>query len=384
MALVVVAVGCSSSGHRTAPSTTGKPGIPAAASDQVTAIAGVNGGSTTLDLAPSLAATLTSVDAHVAGSGTARLGLGTVRLPITTGYIEVHADRGFSPGPVVGSIQHDGSGITLATSTVALTFANVVLDPGDSVLDATVIGTTRVPFLAWSGAAAQVSRAGVTLSAAASLTPTAAAALDQVFATGAFSTGMAFATLRSTVKGTQSTFSSGATIAELAQLSGDVMTLDLDSGTQAALARLRITTRAEGTAQLVGDTLAFPITGGTAVLQATKTGSQRPAGVMLDQGSGLTFVRGDISVTAHDLVVNPGTSTVDATVGYMAGLPLFSLVEAGDQIAMSAGTWHLDAMQMTLTPLAANALNQAFGVSSLRAGMVIGVVHLILFGSAGG
>ena len=33
--------------------------------------------------------------------------------PITSGYAEIHSDKGFKPGYIEGSMEHDGSGLAL-------------------------------------------------------------------------------------------------------------------------------------------------------------------------------------------------------------------------------------------------------------------------------
>lgn len=173
--------------------------------DHVTAVSRLTGQATTLTLLPAAAQALgaAGITPHPDGSATAT---GTaITLPITGGMVAVHSFRGFSPGYVVGSILHQGSGVTFdGPGGASLATGDYVVDPGDSVLTATVGGRRDVPLFALDGSQLQVSSSGgvVTLDGTvARLTSEAARALDETFATSAFTPGLAVGTVHLVAQG---------------------------------------------------------------------------------------------------------------------------------------------------------------------------------------
>lgn len=182
---------------------TGQPSIYDANEDHVTALSRLTGTSTTLTIDPSVVAALQSLGVGLAPTGTASVpGPGAVQFPITAGFAAIHSNRGFSPGYVVGSILHQGSGIALSTApgpaTRRVALSDFVVDPGDSVLSATLAGKPRFPLFYLDGAKLAVTPTanGVTLDGTvARLTDTSAKALDEVFATAVFAPGMAIGTV---------------------------------------------------------------------------------------------------------------------------------------------------------------------------------------------
>jgi len=60
--------------------------------------------------------------------------------------VEIHSNKHHRPGYIEGSIEHYGSGLTLTAGTTTVTLSDFVVDPGDSLLYASVNGVrTRRP-----------------------------------------------------------------------------------------------------------------------------------------------------------------------------------------------------------------------------------------------
>ena len=111
--------------------------------------------------------------------------------------------------------------------------------------------------------------------------------------------------------------STGSPKAEILTLSGVTTNVDLDAATAAVLKENNVTVApvAPATVSTSGGTTtaSFPITEGYVSVYPE---SQRPfiRGTFSHSG-GLTFSAGGKSVTATDFIVNPGSSTLTATVG---------------------------------------------------------------------
>lgn len=190
--------------------------------------------------------------------------------------------------------------------------------------------------------------------------------------------------------GTATTSSSGSAssqagpAASFVNLTGATTKVDLDPNTAKVLKQngVSVAPVAPATAAVVngGVEASFPITAGyVAVYPQTQLPFVRGS---FSHSGGLTFSAGGKSLTATDFVVNPGSSTLTATVGGM-GVPLLDL--NGSQVKItsdSAGT-HLDGTVAELSSTAASALNSTFGVSVFSAGIPLGVVHITATGTAG-
>jgi hypothetical protein len=173
--------------------------------------------------------------------------------------------------------------------------------------------------------------------------------------------------------------------ASILQLSGVSTTVDLDPGTAGVLQQnhVSVTPVAPATATVTGGatSVSFPITAGYVALYPT---NDLPfvRGTFSHDG-GLTFAAGGKSLTATDFVVNPGTSTLTATVAGK-GVPLLDLDGSGVRISKDAqGRVHLDGTVAKLSSVAANALDTTFGVSLFKAGIPLGVVHIVATGMTG-
>ena len=126
----------------------------------MTAIPDLTGQGTTVSLDASTLAALTSLGVKPAPYGTATLSGTDITFPITGGYAEIHSDKSFKPGYVIGSIEHDGSGLTLSKGATVVTLENFVVDPGNSMLYGTVGGKPGIPLAFLDGSDLQVSMQG--------------------------------------------------------------------------------------------------------------------------------------------------------------------------------------------------------------------------------
>jgi len=382
-ALSLAAAACGSSSSPTSanpPATASATSGPAA--DTVTAIADLSGQGTTVDLDAHTLAALTALGVSPAPYGSAHLDGTAITFPITSGYAEIHSDRNFRPGYVVGSIEHDGSGLTLTKGSTVVTAADFVVDPGNSVLYATVNGKPGVPLASLDGTALQISEPNGSVhldGTVVKLTAAAATALDQAFSTTAIPAGLPLGVAHIVATGPATTYTDHTT--EISRLSGTSTSVVLDPATLSALTSLGVAPAPVGSATLNGSTVTFPITGGFAAIHSDK--SAKPGyvdGVVLHQGSGLSFTKGSTVVTATDFVVDPGTSILYATVGSQARVPLFFLDGSNLAVSSVGGAVHLDGTVVKLTPQAATALDQAFATTALTPYATVGVAHIVAAG----
>jgi len=382
-ALILTVDACSSSSFSSpaAPPTT-------VATDTVTAIPSLTGVGTAVKLDAGTAAALKSLGVSVAPAGTATFdaSTSTVTFPITSGYVEIHSDTSFKPGYIVGSIEHDGSGLTLSAGSTSVELDDFVVDPGNSMLYGTVGGKPDVPLLSLDGTNVKVSKdqsGDVVLDGTvAKLTATAAMALDQAFNTTAVKAGLPLGTVHLVAKGTATTYTESTDkTTEISRLNGQSTSVTLNASTAAALKSLNVSVAPTGSATFDASTstVSFPITGGFAAIHSDP--NYKPGyivGVVLHQASGLMFSSGGKSLTVSDFVVDPGDSILTATVGGKPGIPLLFLDGTAVKVSTdSAGDVVLDGTVAKLTATAASALNQTFGVTAFAAGIPLGVVHLV-------
>ncbi len=171
--------------------------------------------------------------------------------------------------------------------------------------------------------------------------------------------------------------------AAILNLTGATTKVDIDTSTAAVLKQngVSVAPVAPATAAMANGTteVSFPITAGYAAIYPM---SNLPfvRGTFSHSG-GLTFSAGDKSLTATDFVVNPGTSTLTATVGGM-GVPLLDIDGSKVQISVDSLGVHLDGAVAKLSTVAADALNKTFGVTLFKQGIPVGVVHITATGAA--
>ena len=381
-AVIGLAAAACSSKSNSATSSTTSPSASATA-DTITAIPGLTGVGTSVALDAGTAGALKSLGVSVAPAGTATFAsaTSTVTFPITSGYVEIHSDHSFKPGYILGSVEHDGSGLTLTAGSTVVTLSNFVVDPGNSVLYGTVGTSQKVPLLDLDGTNVKVSMqdGNVLLDGTvAKLTQTAASALNSAFKTTAITAGLPLGTVHLVAKGTATTSTDKLT--EISRLTGQSTSVALDAGTAKALAGLGVSVAptGSGTYDAATTTVSFPITGGAAVIHSDR--SYKPgyiAGVVLHQGSGLAFSKGGTKVGLTDFVVDPGNSVLTGTVGGQIGVPLLELDGTNVKVGMANGAVTLDGTVAKLTATAAAALNKAFATTAFTPGLPLGTVHLV-------
>jgi hypothetical protein len=380
VALMAVACGSASAG---APSTA--PGTSAAAASPApsAAILNLTGASTKVDIDPGTAMVLQQHGVSVApvAPATAAMVNGTIEVtfPITTGYAAIYPT---SDLPYIrGSFSHSG-GLTFSAGGKSITATDFVINPGTSLLTATV-GGKSVPLLNLQGNNAKVSSdsAGVHIDGVvAKLSSAAAGALNSTFGVSLFTNSITVGVANVTAAGTADP--GGAAAAQVEQLSGQSTSVVVDASTATVLQQHGVSVSPVGPATAsTADgklTVSFPINNGYVAVYPT---SQLPfIRGLISHSGGLTFAAGGKSLTVTDFMINPGTSELYATVGGSgAVVPLLDL--HGSNLVMSSdpsGAIHIDGVTATLSATAASALNSTFGVSLFSAGIPLGVAHLVV------
>jgi Htaa len=149
------------------------------------------------------------------------------------------------------------------------------------------------------------------------------------------------------------------------RLTGEDTTLVLDSGTAMVLEENKVEVAPVDPAGPGGDGIAFPITGG-------EVDAESLAGT-IEHSGGLAFSAGETTVELTDFVVDTRAGTLTATVG-QGQVPILSLDLSGLERTMEGGAIVASGISATLTAEAAQALNDAFGVSIFEEGLAIGDV----------
>ncbi|MDP8937494.1 MAG: hypothetical protein M3O23_07165 [Actinomycetota bacterium] len=389
LALVGVACGDSDSSE-SGGSSAGSSAESSQAADTVTAIPALTGVGTSVTLDAGTAEALKSLGVSVApaGSATFDAGTSTVTFPITSGYAEIHSDLSHEPGYILGSIQHDGSGLTLSAGATKVTLSDFVVDPGNSVLYGTVGNMVKVPLLSLDGTNVKVSMEGgnvVLQGTVAKLTDTAAGALNTAFKTSAIKQGTPLGVVRLVAKGEANTYDAAKDkVSVISRLSGKSTEVRLDASTATALQQLGVAVAPVGSATFNSQTstVGFPITGGFAAIHSDR--SYQPgyiAGTVIHQGSGLKFSKGNTSLEVTNFVVDPGSSILTATAGGKSGIPLLFLDGTNVKASAEGSDVVLDGTVAKLTSEGASALNSTFGVTAFKEGLPLGVVHLVAAGT---
>ncbi len=171
--------------------------------------------------------------------------------------------------------------------------------------------------------------------------------------------------------------------ATISALSGVSTVVDLNPDTTKVLADNHVMVAPVGpatAAQSNGTTaVSFPITGGHVSIYPQNDLPFIRGSV--DHSGGLTFSSGDKALTATNFIVDPGASTLTATVGGQQ-VQLLDLDGHDVKVTKDAqGMVHLDGTVAELSSAAASALNQTFGVNIFKQGIPIGVVHITATGT---
>jgi hypothetical protein len=350
------------------------------------AILSLSGATTKVDIDASTAQVLQQHGVTVApvAPATAAMANGTVEVsfPITAGYAAIYPQNDL---PFVrGTFSHSG-GLTFSAGGKSLTATDFVVNPGTSILTATV-GGKSVPLLDLDGSKVQITSdsTGVHLDGTvAKLTTTAADALNSTFGVSLFAKGIPVGVVHITATGMAGP--GGAPAAQVEQLSGQSTSVNVDAGTAMVLQQNGVTVAPVGPATAStanGLTVSFPITNG--YVAAYPQSSLPFIRGLISHSGGLTFSAAGKSLTVTDFMVNPGNSELYATVsGSGAVVPLLDL--DGSKVTMTtdgAGAIHLDGTIAKLSATAAAALNSTFGVTLFKAGIPLGVVHIIAVAAA--
>lgn len=174
-------------------------------------------------------------------------------------------------------------------------------------------------------------------------------------------------------------------VTAIPSLSGVGTSVAIDPGTAAALKSLGVALAPAGNATFDAgtSTITFPITSGYAEIHSDP--SYKPGyilGSIEHADSGFTLTAGSTKVALTDFVVDPGNSMLYGTVGGSPKVPLLTLDGTNVKVGSdSAGNVTLDGTVAKLTDTAANALNKAFNVTALKAGLPLGTVHLVAKGN---
>lgn len=314
----------------------------------------VASGVTNLHLDAATAGALGDAGLSVAPIGPARASGLRIGFPITGGTI--------NPENAAGRVTHSG-GLAFSAhgTTVRLTSFTVLTNRANPVLTAAV-GSARIPLLAIDTSDARVLRRGSggvgtwVVRVNATLRAEAAAALNAAFGTD-LPAGVRIGRVDLRAQPSQVVLKGGST------------TLALDAGTAAALTSLGVAPSviAPGTAEAAG--LAFPITGG-------RLNASTFAGTIPHSG-GIALTAGTTRVELKNFRIGiDATPALSAQVGDGPARVDLALDLSAARTGISARTAVVRGVKVSLTGEAATALNQAFGVTALTAGLPLGIADV--------
>lgn len=176
-----------------------------------------------------------------------------------------------------------------------------------------------------------------------------------------------------------------STVTAIPSLSGVGTSVKIDAGTAEALKSLGVALAPIGSATFDASTstITFPITSGYAEIHSDR--SVQPGyiqGSIAHEDSGFSLTAGRTKVELSDFVVDPGNSMLYGTVGGQPGVPLLFLDGTNVKVGSdSSGNVVLEGTVAKLTDTAAGALNKAFKVDAIKAGLPLGVVRLVAQGT---
>ena len=345
----------------------------------------LQGSSTSVDLDPATVKVLTDnkvsvkpiEPATVSQSG----GTTTVSFPITEGYVGVYPAS--QPSYIRGTFSHSG-GLQFTAGGKSLELTDFIVNPGTSTLTATVEGKGAAQVLDLDGTNVKVSQDGGNTrldGTIAKLSQTGADAMNQFFGVSLFSQGIPLGVVHVVANGTPGP--GGAPQAELLDLTGVSTSVDLDPATAKVLADNKVTVAPVEPATVSQSggttTVSFPITEGYVALYPT-TEPSFVRGAFSHSG-GLRFSAGGKSLTVTDFIVNPGTSTLSATVEGKSVAQIIDLDGTNVKMSQDGANTRLDGTIAKLSQTGADALNKTFGVSLFTQGIPLGVVHVVATGT---
>jgi len=382
-ALTLAACGSSSKTASDGTDVTSKTGGSAMAAEFLT----LKGVSTSVDLDAATLKVLTDkgvtptpvAPATVAANG----GVTTASFPISQGYVSVYPAT--TPNYIRGLLSHTG-GLKFTAGGKSLDLTDFMVNPGDSTLTATVAGGAAAPILDLDGTNVKIStdaQGNTKLDGTvAKLSEVGASALNKYFGVTFFAKGIPLGVVHIVATGTAGP--KGTPTSQFLNLTGQDTTVTLDPGTLKVLTDNKVTPTPIAPATIAtsgSDTNAlFPITQGyVAVFPPTDPNYIRGA---FSHDGGLKLTAAGTSVDLTDFVVNPGDSTLTATVNGGTAAPILDLDGAAVKVSTDAqGNTKLDGTIAKLSQVGADALNKAFKVSIFKQGIVLGVVHVTAKGS---
>ena len=210
------------------------------------------------------------------------------------------------------------------------------------------------------------------------------AALAGVLALAGVACGSDSDSTSSNTSGSTQSGASANTVTAIPSLSGVGTSVKIDAGTADALKSLGVALAPIGSATFEASTstITFPITSGYAEIHSDK--NVKPGyiqGSISHEDSGFSLTAGSTKVELSDFVVDPGNSMLYGTVGGAPKVPLLFLDGANVAVSTEGSNVVLQGTVAKLTDTAANALNKAFNVTAIKAGLPLGVVRLVAKGS---
>jgi hypothetical protein len=184
----------------------------------------------------------------------------------------------------------------------------------------------------------------------------------------------------SNASGSNTAAQSGDKVTAIPSLTGTGTSVKIDAGTAEALKSLGVALAPIGSATFDASTstITFPITSGYAEIHSDP--SVKPGyiqGSIAHEDSGFSLAAGSTKVELSDFVVDPGNSMLYGTVGGTPKVPLLFLDGANVKVSMEGSDVVLQGTVAKLTDTAAGALNKAFNVTALKAGIPLGSVRLV-------
>lgn len=132
------------------------------ANKPIASLSSLSGVDTEVAVAPATLAALTSLGVKPAPTGSAKLVMTygpTLAFPITGGSVKVYDKTKVSPY-VTGKIDHNGSGLSFSKGATTLAVSDFVVDPGTSMLTATVAGKPGFPLFFLDGSQLAINKDG--------------------------------------------------------------------------------------------------------------------------------------------------------------------------------------------------------------------------------
>lgn len=310
-------------------------------------------------------------------------GVTSASFPITQGYVGVYPTT--TPDYVRGTISHSG-GLKFTAGGKSLDLTDFIVNPGDSTLSATVAGGGAAQILDLDGTNLKITQdaEGNTKldGTVAKLSQVGADALNKYFGVSIFSKGIPLGVVHIIANGDAGP--KGTPSAEFLNLKGVNTTVDLDPGTLKVLTDNKVTPApiAPATIAATGGvtTASFPISQGYAAVYPTSDPNYIRG--TFSHSGGLSFTAGGKTLALTDFVVNPGDSTLTATVNGGAAAPVLDLDGTNVKVTQDAdGNTKLDGTIATLSQVGADAMNKFFGVSIFQQGIPLGAVHVTATGT---